>query len=265
MNEKLFITSKPIAPSPPFAGEEAPGWTDEDLFKEPPPNEDWECPICFLQLPVNKGEIQYYSCCGNVVCRGCAFADITENNRTICTFCRAPAPTSERERVKRLKKRVDADDFWAINQLGCCYSEGKGGLRRDYGKAMELWLRAGELGCIPAYNNVGFAYSQGRGVESDSKKTLHFYGLAAVGGNVLARHNLGLFEKREGNVDRAFRHWMIAAGAGYDKSLTKIREGFLKGDVTKDNFEKALRTHQAAKDEMKSGHREAYLQAITNK
>ena len=50
---------------------------------------------------------------------------------------------------------------------------------------------------------------------------------------------------------RAVKHWMIAAGAGVDESLTAIQECFLHGHVTKD-----LRSHQAAKDEMKSDQRE---------
>ena len=54
---------------------------------------------------------------------------------------------------------------------------------------------------------------------------------------------------------------MISAGAGYDLSLTKIRQAFLDGDTTKDDFEKALRAHKAAKDEMKSEQREAYSAA----
>ena len=45
---------------------------------------------------------------------------------------------------------------------------------------------------------------------------------------------------------------MIAAGAGYDTSLKTIRECFMHGHATKDDFEKALRAHKEAEDEMKS-------------
>ena len=42
-----------------------------------------------------------------------------------------------------------------------------------------------------------------------------------------------------------------------DALLKQIREGFMRGYVTKDNFEEALRSHKDAKDEMKSDQREA--------
>ena len=55
---------------------------------------------------------------------------------------------------------------------------------------------------------------------------------------------------------------MISAGAGDDKSLSEIRDCFMHGHATKDDFEKALRAHKDAKDEMRSAQREAYLSKI---
>ena len=49
---------------------------------------------------------------------------------------------------------------------------------------------------------------------------------------------------------------MISASAGYDDSLNEIKECFVNGYATKDDFEKALRAHKEAKDEMKSEQRE---------
>ena len=53
------------------------------------------------------------------------------------------------------------------------------------------------------------------------------------------------------------KHFMVAAEAGDDNSLKSIREGYLSGHVTKDNFERALRAHKESKDEEKSDQREA--------
>ena len=75
-------------------------------------------------------------------------------------------------------------------------------------------------------------------------------------GNVDARNNLGNLEYRAGNMNRAVKHFMIAAGAGHDKSLKKIRECFLNGYATKDGFEEALRANKDSKDEMRSEQRE---------
>ena len=130
-------------------------------------------------------------------------------------------------------------------------------MRRNINKANKLWPRAGELGHAAAYSCVGYVYENGEGVERDEKKAKYYYEVAAMRGNVVARDNLGIFEKNAGNMDRAVKHWMIAAMAGYDKSLKEIRDCFLDGHATKDGFEKALRAHKDAADEMKSDQREA--------
>ena len=90
----------------------------------------------------------------------------------------------------------------------------------------------------------------------DMKKATHYYELAAMRGHVKARHNLGIVEENAGNMDRAMKHYMISAGAGCDDSLEAIRECFMNGDVAKDDFEKALRSHKEASDEMMTDQRE---------
>ena len=230
-------------------------WTDEELFKEPPPSV--ECPICFLPPPLDESQIQYRACCGKNICAGCVYADMKENNRTLCPFCRTPEPTSDSELIERMKERAGGDDSVAIYNLGCYYRDGGMGLRQNNNKANKLWIRAGELGYAAAYNNVGNSYRNGRGVERDVGKARYYFELAAMGGDVKARHNLGVLEKREGNMNRAVKHFAISAGAGDDESLTAIRKYFLNGHATKDDFEMALRVHKEAADEMKSDQREA--------
>lgn len=51
------------------------------------------------------------------------------------------------------------------------------------------------------------------------------------------------------------KHYMIAASAGHDHALSKVKEGYIGGSVTKDKFAKTLRAHRDAQDEMKSDHR----------
>ena len=231
------------------------GETDEDIFKEPSPRD--ECPICCLPLPIVTELQRYQSCCGKMLCIGCIRAVLGGDNRCLCPYCRAPAPKSEGESIERVKKRAEADDANAIFSLGCFYDSGEKGLPQDCNKALELWLRAGELGSVEANNNVATAYLNGRGVERDTEKAKYYWELAAIGGDPEARHNLGVQEENAGNMDRAMRHWMIAAGAGLDASLRAIQNCYFYTDATKDDFVKALRTHKAAKNAMKSDQREA--------
>ena len=94
------------------------------------------------------------------------------------------------------------------------------------------------------------------GVERDEKKANHYWELAAMGGVVEARHNLGNAEGRKGNMDRALKHYMIAAGSGDNNSLDMIKQMFLKGFATKDDYAKALQTYQAHLNEIKSPQRD---------
>ena len=218
---------------------------DEALFKQPPPTD--ECPICLVPLPLLESANVYHSCCGKTICCGCVFAMITEDLHCLCPFCRAPSHTSDGELIESLKKRVEANDAEAMRNLASYYYQGDLGLPQDYDMAMELCHRAGELGCARSYYNIAELYRSGVGVERDLKKAKDYYELATMRGNAFARYNLGCIEGMSGNGDRAMKHWMIAAGAGDDKSLETIRENFLKGHATKDDFEKALRAHKEAK------------------
>ena len=228
---------------------------DEAIFKEPPERE--ECPICMLTLPLENGKISYQACCGKTLCAGCIYAAYRADSRELCPFCRTPEATSDELIIERIKKRAEGDDANAIYSLGCFYSDGDMGLQQDHNKAMELWLRAGELGCAASHHSIANAYANGGGVERDMKKAKYYWELAAMGGQIEARYNLGYIEAQVGNMTRAMKHFMISAGAGDDDSLKKIREGFMNGHATKDDFEKALRAHKDAKDEMKSVQRDA--------
>ena len=228
---------------------------DEALFKQSQPRED--CDVCMIPLPLSPTETSYQACCGKTICLGCMHGVYKGDERCICPFCRSPAYSTEREQIKRLKKRAEGGDGAAMHNLGCIYNGGDLGLPQDTKKAMELWLRAGELGRIWPYYKLGIHYYSGEGVERDVKKAKHFWEIGAMRGDAEARHSMGVLENNAGNAVRAAKHWMISAQAGHDGSLTAIREYFLKGFVTKDDFEKALRAHKESKDMMKSEQREA--------
>ena len=90
---------------------------------------------------------------------------------------------------------MEVSDVRAMFELGCCYCEGY----RNQTKALELYHRAGELGCMKAYFNIGCEYDNVAGVERDEVKANHYYELAAMGGFATARHNLGNAEFLTGN------------------------------------------------------------------
>ena len=239
---------------------------DEKLFKEPPPRE--ECPICILPLPIAMDEQSFKSCCGKTICGGCihamAMEDVKKGKKKaeevgICAFCRTPRPSSDEEVVKRLQKLMERGNADAYYQFGGVYANGDYGLQQDRVKANELWLKAGELGCAEGYCNVGNAYDTGAGVQRNEKKATHLYELGAMLGNVNARYNLGALESEAGNHERTFKHFILAARAGHKKSLDFVKQGFIKGFVTKEEYESTLRAYHERRTEMKSDMRTASI------
>ena len=224
---------------------------EEALFKQPPPLDD--CPICFLRMPsLGSGKV-YMACCGKLICRGCIYAVALENDDQLCPFCRTPAPTTDKEVVEIHKKRMEMKDPMAISSLGGFYANGSYGLPQNYAKALELYKRAAELDNAGAYYNIGNSYSDGIGVERDMKKARHYWELAAMRGQVMARNNLGAHSL---NLDRALKHWNIAVEGGNKDSLENIKRFYMKGGTTKDDYTTALGKYQEFVDDIRSAQRD---------
>ena len=224
------------------------------LFKQTSQEED--CPICFLTLPSLITGRKYKLCCGKIICSGCIHAVRIMDGDAKCPFCRVPTPTSDEEIIERYKKRAEMDDANGFFNLGCCYRHGEYGVPQDWDKALELWHRAGELGCALAYSSIGNAYVIGDCIEKDEQKAKYYWELGAIGGHEIARYNLGIIEGRKGNTSRALKHYMIAAECGYNDSLKEIRKLYVNGHATKDDYAKALQAYQKYVDGIKSVQRD---------
>jgi len=231
---------------------------DEKLFKQPPPEED--CPICMIKLPLLRPARVYMVCCGKVICRGCIHAvrsRATKLEDDICPFCRQLPSSGDDEVIKRYEKRIEMNDPRAMFGLGGCYAEGLHGVTPSHNKALKLHRRAAALGFPDANFSLSCFYKNGSiGVERDDKKAIHYAELAAMGGNVIARANLGRTEGNAGNTNRALKHYLIAARGGDVMSVKLICEYYSTGYATKDDYEKALRYHQEYLDEIKSDQRD---------
>ena len=174
----------------------------------------------------------------------------------ICPFCRTQSTSMEKANEMEIKQ-MEKNDPKAIHNQGSCYSEGKRGYPQDYSKAIEYWQRSAQLGHAGSYYNIAVAYGFGKGVQRDMKKAEHYFELAAIGGEVIARHNLGVIEQNKGIMDRALKHHMIAVGSGGTKSLEAVKHLYIKGKATKENYAEALRVYQAYLDDIRSDQRDA--------
>jgi len=242
---------------------------DEKLFADPPPRE--ECPICFLPMRYGADECTYQACCGKIICYGCRVAAIkaaidagnSNCSDEKCAFCRATPSilpfnsiSDQNDLFVRLKKRMSAGDAEAFMYFGSIYYEGSYGVPQNATKAFELWSKSADLGSVDAHENLGIAYNNGEGVGKDLVKAKHHCEIAAIGGNDFVRCNLGVIDANSGNFDRAKKHWMIAAMRGHDESLGNLEKMYAMGDLSKEDFEKALRAHKDSQDDMKSEQRD---------
>lgn len=177
----------------------------------------------------------------------------------MCAFCRSrtPAHSSAEENIKMIMKLMEKGNAMAYHQLACYYASGTNGMPQNRAKANELWLKAGELGCAEAYSRLGYSFSNGMGVEASIKKAKHYWELAALKGDLEARHNLGCVEGQAGNLHRALKHFILAAKYGYKDSLGEVKKGFTNGFVTKEEYESTLRAYYKRQTEMKSEARDA--------
>jgi len=230
---------------------------DEKLFKRLPPNED--CPICYLRLPMEVDQARYQLCCGKILCNGCVHAHSVAaayTERVKCVFCRSEGSSSDEENIERMKKRVGANDALAMYNLGTYYQFGLLGLRQDNAKALELLHKSAKLGHHHAHYNLSTCYHNGDIVGKDTRKATYHGQLGAMAGNVKARGNLGCDESNAGNMDRAYKHWMISANDGCGLSMKAVQDGYQSGSVRKDDYAKTTRAYGNSIDEMKSADRD---------
>jgi tetratricopeptide (TPR) repeat protein len=227
----------------------------DDLFRQPDESCLGECPICCLPLPIDLSKSRLNSCCCKWICNGCNLAnkkrEIEQGLEQRCPYCREVLPKTVEECDKMAMKRVKANDPAALCQIGRKYDR-----EGNYEGANKCFTKAAELGYVEGHHNLSMFYYEGHGVEKDPKKEAYHLEEAAIGGHPIARFNLANLEGRNRREDRAYRHLIIAAKQGHDRALERVKEGFMGGSVSKEDFEAALRGHQAAIDATKSRQRE---------
>ncbi len=225
---------------------------DKELFEQHEKTCYGECPICFLPMRIDERKSTFYSCCCKSVCKGCSYADIISSGNTNCPFCREPAVDGEEEHNKRVMERVKVNDPAALSCMGeRRYQEG------DHETAFEYLRKAAELGDSRAHFQLGGMYMIGEGVEKDEANAIHHWEEAAIGGDPTARHSLAVIEGKNCNIERAVKHFIIAAKLGLKESMKELWGYYSAGHITKEDLDVTLRAHQSAIDATKSAQRDA--------
>jgi TPR repeat protein len=250
-----------------------------DLFAPLPPTED--CAICLVPLlPFVNSETTYLACCGNYICTACSIEhedSIQKQNKEksagkklalACPLCREPfptGPTADAVEMSQIEARCQMNDHKALSLIGKIYEEGLHGKTKDDLKAIDCFIRAAELGSADACAHIGYGYNEGNGVSVDKERAAFFRRVGALRGSIGARHKIGCCEYESGNHEIGIRHWKIAAEAGYQDSLNRLKDIYNAGGkrpgkefISKEEMDTIYRSGHDAQMEVKSEEREKH-------
>ena len=123
--------------------------------------------------------------------------------------------------------------------------------RGDYKAALEIWTQLAHAGVPRAQSNIGACFSEGLGVERDTKLAERWLLLASEGGDPIGRRNLAtLYFKGEGveqDNARAAALYRAAAEQGDAQAQDMLSWMLLEGDgIAVDHAEIARRWAEAA-------------------
>jgi len=161
------------------------------------------------------------TCCGKYICIGCIYKSVKNDKKNglpehevKCAFCRQPPPKNN---IKALKKLMKKNNPIAFLHMAKSYEEGEEIFQSDT-KALEMCIRAAELGSAQAFGLIGNNYKDGIAVETNASKAIEFYDLAAKKGSITGHQVLAEIHKFSGNNHKHIKHLTVAASAGYQVS-----------------------------------------------
>ena len=232
-----------------------------------------ECPICMLPLPIWLTESINCVICGTTVCMGCVISgskvharncrdlDQTVEKAMLCPCCRTDTSSYDDEAIlKTLMKRANAGQHEAMLRIGRCYFHGKMGLQQDKEDGLKWLHRAVEGGSGDAAGMFGTLYYSGDGVEQDDDKSLEYYQKATELGDSTAFLLIGHLLMNKGDIEEGILNLRKAAMCGVSGNdlFSELRNYFINGYITKDEYAFTLRENQKACNEMKSDEREMW-------
>jgi len=136
--------------------------------------------------------------------------------------------------IAELQKLAETGDPAAQNELGVRYRLGTD-VEKDPAKAVTWYLKAARQGYAKAYFNLGAAYYNGDGVPVNTDNSCAYFILASDAGD--ERGSGALARTRSENSVKEMNRCEVLAATVY-----------LKGDVIKQNYGKAIQWYMAAAD-----------------
>lgn len=129
-------------------------------------------------------------------------------------------------KVAALKNHPRAN--WLISKM---FFEGKIGniSDKDIKEGHKYLKVALELGSVAAINSIGLCYLNGIGVDKDRNVAIEYFEKAANSDYVYAHNNLGKIYERDGDLEKAYNHYLFSASLKESWASNKLGYWHLKG------------------------------------
>ncbi len=151
--------------------------------------------------------------------------------------------SSREESVLWFQKAADAGNSYGMWNLARYYKDGTA-VEKDIEKAIDLYTRASEKGCVGATKDLAYLYQYGNGIECDGEKAVRWLKKAIDQGDndsLITIANIYL----EGriicqNTETAIHYYKMAAEKGIEKALIQLGNIYENGIGVAENIHKAI-------------------------
>ena len=214
------------------------------------------CPICMEEWDVNE-KMMNRPCCFRRICISCEDKIPIE---APCPLCQAPYPETDAAHLALIRRHAENEVPEAIYELGDLYRFGDNedfqyGIVKSTKKAVKLFKRAVELGCVAAMVALGKSYFLGEGVKQiDKKKAMQYYRMAADRGSANGQFLLAILLDEEDRCAEAVRYYRLAAEQGHTTASFNLGICYENSDGIEADLDEAKRWYARA---AAKGHKEA--------
>lgn len=151
---------------------------------------------------------------------------------------------------------AEREDGKALFCVGWFYETGKGGVKEDFQKALEYYIKSANSGYVPAQVVLGQCYATGNIINKDLPKSIYWYRRAAEQGELRAQNIMGVCATcgigMEKNISLAVSWFMSAARQGNPDAQKNLAHMYEYGiGVDLDTGKATFWNHQTERDKFK--------------
>ena len=150
------------------------------------------------------------------------------------------------------RRHAEQGDARAQNNLGYMYSNAKG-IPQDYAEAIRWYRQAANQGNTQSQFNLGLMYANGRGLRRDYRAAARWYRRAAGQGHAGAQLNLGIMYAKGKGLRQDYRaaaRWLLAAaGQGNATAQYYLGHMYRNGKGVPRNYAEAVRWYRRAAEQ----------------